>query len=209
MRSLPAASPRAIPSYMSGLEMPRITPLAATLVALAAVLAGCASADSSSRRGSARAASDVEPIERHPLRAEVVPEAPEPASGESAPSHRLRHTITLGDGYGDAPRESSRRIGADRGSFDGPGAPPPPSPPPIYVYPPTYGYGYPYGYGGYGYGGYGYYGYPGCCGRDVDRRPATPRPSPERPPALGQDWAPPPQYGPRFPFKTAPADPWK
>ena len=201
---MPTSLVRAIPNPMKGLDWQRFPSFAAAL--LAVVIAGCASTGTSSRRASTArgpaSVADDPSAELHPS----APAVDEPVVAgllEAAPTHRLRHTITLGASYGDGSAPPTWR--------EGPTDPAAPSPlaPPVYVVLPTYGYGY--GSYGYGYGGYGY-GYPGCygCDRpDLDRRPAKPRPSPDRPPGLGEDWSPPPSYGPRFPFKTPPAEPGK
>jgi hypothetical protein len=175
----------------------RIAP--ASLVALAVLATACAGEPA---RGALR---DASAVERREVEALATPsfEAPDPGAFAAPGSRpRLRHTITLGETHGEGALPAPP---VQRGASSGEQAPPPAAPP-TYVYPPTYGYGYGYGFFGepvfYGPGTYGW--------RDVDVRPARdPKPSPSRPPALGEDWAKPPSYGPKFPFKTAPADPWK
>jgi len=65
----------------------------------------------------------------------------------------------------------------------------------------------PTGYDGGYYGGYygGYLAAPIIAG---GARPGLPHPAP-RTTQPGQDWPKPPSYGPAFPFKTAPASPWR
>jgi hypothetical protein len=54
---------------------------------------------------------------------------------------------------------------------------------------------------------YGGYGYAYTNGPLLDR-PSAGHPSQPPPLQPGQDFAPPPSYGPSFPFRSAPASPW-
>ena len=102
---------------------------------------------------------------------------------------RLRHTVTLGESVGGEVPE---------------GAPPPDAPgtsPGVVVIAPGYGAGWS-GAPGWVSEWDAWSPYPGWYGPLPDDRPV-------RRPASTRPWTPPPEYGPRFPFKTAPADPWR
>ncbi len=101
---------------------------------------------------------------------------------------RLRETVTLGESYAVATRDAygSPAAGAAGVQVN------------VSTYVPvTNNY-----YGGYGGLGYAYATDP------VRARPNASHPSQPAPLQPGQSFAPPPSYGPSFPFRSAPASPW-
>jgi hypothetical protein len=101
---------------------------------------------------------------------------------------RLRETVTLGESYVVATRDAygSPPAGAAAVQVN------------VSTYVPvTNNY-----YGGYGGLGYVY------ANDTVGERPNAIHPSQPAPLQPGQSFAPPPSYGPSFPFRSAPASPW-
>ncbi len=118
-------------------------------------------------------------------------------NGVPAPTENTSQVITLGETTSTSLPESGPTAGYE-GTSEGTSAPS------VQVnnnYYGGYGYGY-YGtyYGGYGYGG-GRVDRSGQDGGDRGRRTN----SGVQP---GQSWPAVPDYGPAFPFRTAPANPW-
>lgn len=103
---------------------------------------------------------------------------------------RLRETVTLGESYalatGDAYGPAPAAAAGVQVNVS------------TYV-PVTNNY-----YGGYGYAGLGYV----YANDPVRDRPAAGHSSQPPPLQPGQNFAPPPSYGPSFPFRSAPASPW-
>jgi hypothetical protein len=120
-------------------------------------------------------------------------------NGVPAPTENTNQVITLGETTSTSLPESGPPAG-DEGASEGAGAPS------VQVnnnYYGGYGYGYGTFYGGYGYG-WGGGGRGDRSGRDSGDRGRRTNSSVQP----GQSWPAVPDYGPAFPFRTAPANPW-
>jgi hypothetical protein len=111
---------------------------------------------------------------------------------DAQPARRLDHTITLGETVGasgmtdDVATRQGGQAPVVINIYNYVGAPQP-------VYAPSYGYGV---------------GYPVVGARSIGARAVTVQPGSTGTIRPGMDWAPPPSYGPAFPYRMGPSSPW-